>query len=174
MMNPQPSLLGQQPVTMVMAPANPHAYHHPGGPEQVAGWVPQSMPSHPYMPPHPGMMHMAPPQYRPDGMQWSYNETLRFRVSISFSTGQRILILWNLLVLFWRVKFPRFSVSRFLNKTTQCEELHITSLLGYIVPLVIQWVNENVEIILYFYEGRGTQEVLYRNSKHWCKFGVSM
>ncbi|KAI4307141.1 hypothetical protein L6164_030358 [Bauhinia variegata] len=88
--NSQPSLLGQQPVTMMGAPpvqqyngvqyAPTHEQHVV--PQPAVGWgtsvpaAPQSMPpqmhSHPYMPP-PGPM---PPQMAPGMMQFPSNNTL--------------------------------------------------------------------------------------------------
>ncbi|XP_065868460.1 polypyrimidine tract-binding protein homolog 2 isoform X2 [Euphorbia lathyris] len=93
MLNPQPSLLGQQPTPAVGPPAHPYggggppfapSAEHPGMPQPSSGWgpaPPHSMPSqmnnHPYFPPGAmppqmgqGMMQMPNgggpmPQYRP-------------------------------------------------------------------------------------------------------------
>ncbi|KAG8652998.1 polypyrimidine tract-binding protein homolog 2 isoform X2 [Manihot esculenta] len=91
MLNPQPSLLGQQPVPTVGQPAHPYSGtqfapppEHPGMPQPSAGWAagapaaPHSMPAqmsnHPYLPPGamppqmgPGMMHMAGHSGLPQG-----------------------------------------------------------------------------------------------------------
>jgi hypothetical protein len=98
MMNPQPSILGQQPVATHGPPAHtyPGAQHHQMMPQPSAGWatggppVPHSMPAqmnnNPYLPPgtmppqmghgmmqmpnHGGLPHApAMPPYRPGHMQ---------------------------------------------------------------------------------------------------------
>ncbi|XP_043806308.1 polypyrimidine tract-binding protein homolog 2 isoform X2 [Manihot esculenta] len=96
MLNPQPSIQGQQAVPAVGPPAHPYSgTQHPAMPQPSAGWAagvpaaPHSMPAgpaqmnnHPYLPPGsmapqmgPGMMQMPgpsglsmPPSYRPGQM----------------------------------------------------------------------------------------------------------